>query len=84
MIKSVEISGRPLVLYDGSKEIIDNDIFRILDWYIDYYGIEAMYDMLLTHSRKEIIEARRAINVQNSKQFISGYLNHKEETKEDE
>lgn len=84
MIKSVKISGRPLVLYEGSQEEIDYDIFRILDWYADYYGIDAMYDMLLAHSHKKIKEARRVLSAEKSKQFVSAYTNHNEETKESE
>ena len=58
MIKVIHAEGQHLVLYLGTKEVIDNDISRLLDWYAEEYGIDAMYDMLLAHSRKLITEAK--------------------------
>lgn len=84
MIKVIYAEGRHLVLYLGTKDVIDEDISELLDWYAGEYGIDAMYDMLLTHSRKKITEARRALSAQMSKEFISAYPNHDEGTKETE
>jgi hypothetical protein len=60
MIKVVEVASQNMVLYTGSKDVIDQDIFSILDWYTSEYGIDAMYDMLLAHSHKQIIEAKES------------------------
>lgn len=61
MIKVIEINSHHLVLYNGTKEVIDKDIFRLIDWYTEQYGIDAMYDMLLAHSRKLITETKETI-----------------------
>lgn len=58
MIKVIKVNSRHLVLYTGTQDEIDKDIFRLLDWYAEQYGIDVMYDMLLAHSRKLITEAK--------------------------
>lgn len=62
MIKVIHSEGQHLVLYLGTKEVIDKDIFRLLDWYSEEYGTYAMYDMLLAYSREKILEVKENTN----------------------